>query len=164
MKAVLVQTVNGLSFECPNSASLSWGHATIAHPVGQLSARCAQQFLGEGDEDVGWFQETPLAAQTESPPLLTPTENWPWGARRKTWTGYAVIPRLARYSMGLSEPKEILIPLMYHLARLYVAVVNFQSRLNYHDTQILESHCCYIVDWHWQFQEMKDAYENSRQT
>lgn len=31
------------------------------------------------------------------------------GMRTKTWTGYAAKPRLSRYSMGLSAPKEIFI-------------------------------------------------------
>ena len=31
------------------------------------------------------------------------------GMRTKTWTGYAVKPRLSRYSMGLSAPREIFI-------------------------------------------------------
>ncbi|NNA21584.1 hypothetical protein HBN70_12540, partial [Pseudomonas lundensis] len=31
------------------------------------------------------------------------------GMRTKTWTGYAAKPRLSRYSMGLSAPREIFI-------------------------------------------------------
>ena len=31
------------------------------------------------------------------------------GMRTKTWTGYAAKPKLSRYSMGLSAPREILI-------------------------------------------------------
>ena len=33
----------------------------------------------------------------------------PPGMRTKTWTGYAAKPRLSRYSMGLSAPREIFI-------------------------------------------------------
>ena len=31
------------------------------------------------------------------------------GVRTKTWTGYAISPRLSRYSAGLREPRDILI-------------------------------------------------------
>ena len=38
-----------------------------------------------------------------------PVEIDPAGMRTKTWTGYAAKPRLSRYSMGLSAPREIFI-------------------------------------------------------